>query len=413
MNAARRSFTMMRTAMLCVVACAGLGLGHVANPDEVVIEFSETERRRLLQHSPLPDPPVDATNAFANDPRAARLGQFLFFDPRLSANGKLACATCHEPDRAFTDGKPIAEGLKRGQRNTPTLINSAYQRWYFWDGRSDTLWGQALHPIERDVELGSTRQDAINLIREDAQLKRAFEEIFGPLPKAHLDDRAASDRAFANVGKAIAAYEAKLISRRSPFDVFVEGLRENDAEKLAAISDKAKQGAKLFVGRGECRVCHTGPHFSDGEFHDILVPPRHSGVPSDPGRFEGVDLLRQDPFNAAGAFSDNPSDSRAQRLEFLANGPQNWGQFKTPSLRNVALTAPYMHQGQFRTLRDVLSFYSTMDGALVADHHDETIMRPRNFTDDEIEALIAFLESLTDVEIDPELLKAPPSPLLD
>src|SRR5687768_10093742 len=123
----------LQFAALCGV-CAALGLARAG--EEELVEFTEAERRRLLQHSPLPPSPTDATNAFANDPRAVRLGHFLFFDPRLSANRQVSCATCHEPGRAFTDGKPIAEGLRRGERNAPTLINSAYQRWYFWDGRS-------------------------------------------------------------------------------------------------------------------------------------------------------------------------------------------------------------------------------------------------------------------------------------
>jgi cytochrome c peroxidase len=404
------------------------------------VTFTELEQRRILQHSPLPSLPP-STSRYADDDRAARLGQFLFFDPRLSANGEVSCATCHDPANGFADGKPVAEGMGSGTRHTPALWNVAYNRWHFWDGRADSLWAQALNPIERDIEMGSSRLELAHLVFEDPTLRRAYESIYGALPPLddrgrfppkgrpvperpsdpmhqawstmRDDDRAAVDLLFVNAGKAIAAYERRLVSRRAPFDVFVEGLREGDGTRMSAISPSAQRGLKLFVGVGECRLCHRGPNFTDGEFHDIRVAPRDGGLPTDPARFDGVRLLQQDPFNALGPYNDDPEGRAAQRLKFLANGPHNWGAFKTPSLRNVARTAPYMHQGQFETLAQVLEFYSTLKGALPADHHDETILVPRNFSPEQQADIIAFLESLTDEAIDEALLRAPDSPLLD
>ena len=225
-------------------------------------------------------------------------------------------------------------------------------------------------------------------------------------------DREAVNRIFANLGKAIAAYERKLVSRRSPFDRFAEGLATGDVERMnAALSPSAQRGLELFISpRAGCTLCHNGPNFSDGEFHSIGVPPAGGGLPTDPGRYVGVEVLRRDPFNALGSFSDAPDGSTAARTGSIANGPHNWGNFKTPTLRNVARTAPYMHQGQFATLDEVLHYYSTLEGAVQLDHHQEQILKPLQLSEQEREDLRAFLESLTDEGIDPALLEAPDAP---
>lgn len=402
------------------------------------VRFTEQEQRRVLQHSPLPPPPPDPTNAVADNPAAARLGQRLFFDPRLSSNGRISCATCHQPQRHFADGKPLAEGLSRVERHTPALWNVAYNRWYFWDGRADTLWSQALQPIERPDEMGGSRTDVARLIAADRELRAAYEQVFGPIgelddprrfppgARPHLDgarrpehaawesmnpeDRERVERVFVSAGKAIAAYQRRLLSRRSAFDVFVEGLRSGDAEKLSALSASAQRGLRLFVGRGNCRLCHSGPNFTDGEFHSVRVPPLEGGLPRDPGRYRGIEKVLADPFNAAGRYSDRGEGPAAEKLRHLARKPDDWGRFKTPSLRNVALTPPYMHQGQFATLDEVLDHYSTFSRALPAGHHQqETILVALNLTPEEKADLKAFLESLTDVDVDDELLRAPPA----
>jgi cytochrome c peroxidase len=368
------------------------------------VELAPEDVRKVLTHSPLPPPPIDETNAVADDPAAARLGQFLFFEPRLSGSGRFSCASCHDPARSFTDGRRVFEAAGRGARHTQSLWNVAYNRWLFWDGRADSLWSQALQPIEHPLEMAGDRRRVLELLRSDPALRGAYETIFGPLPAGDADGPAVN-HAFANVGKAIEAYVRKLVSRRAPFDVFVEGLREGNAEKQRALSPGAERGLRLFLGRGNCRVCHAGANFTDGEFHDIGL----AGV-SDPGRFAGIGLLLQGEFGAGGANSDDRNGPRAQASRFLVARFDNLGQMKTPSLRNVATTAPYMHQGQLATLQDVLHHYSTVDPPPLSNAARETLLRPLRLTEQESADLVAFLESLTDTSLDPGLLSKPESP---
>lgn len=375
------------------------------NAAAAALGLDAAEVRRILDLSPLPPPPPSTSRA-AGDPHAARLGHALFFDLRLSGDGAASCATCHDPARGFADGRPLPERAGRAGRHTPSLWNVAYNRWFFWDGRADSMWAQALEPIERPDELGGDRLRTARLIHDDPELRRAWEAAFGPLPD--LGDRAAVDRVFVGAGKAIEAYERLLVSRRSPFDVFAEGLRAGDGERIAALSPAAVRGLRLFVGRAQCRLCHGGPNFTDGEFHDTGVPSRAPGAPAEEGRERGIGLLRASPFNAGGPWSDDPAGAAAQRLELLAGGPETRGAWKTPTLRNVARTAPYMHQGQLATLRQVLEHYSTLRGAVSGAHHREAVLRPLALTQDEIDDLVAFLESLTDEAIDPALLRPPP-----
>jgi cytochrome c peroxidase len=421
-------------ASASMLAPAGPEPGPVAG--SVAAEFDDLELRRILQLSPLGPPPRDSSRV-ADDPRAARLGQFLFFDPRLSGSGSVSCATCHDPSRGFADGRPLPAGAGAGARHTPSLWNVAYNRWYFWDGRADSLWAQALEPIERASELGGSRLQAARLVHHDPALSHAYGEVFGPVPElgdprrfparggprsndpAEVaawegmaeEDRAAVNEVFVNAGKAIGAYERLLVSRRAPFDIFVEGLRlRGEARMQQALAPAARRGLRLFVGRAGCRSCHGGPNFTDGEFHDLGVPSRSPGAPGEAGRFAGVRLLRLDPFNAAGPWSDDPGGPAAERLEVLAERPEAWGQWKTPTLRNVARTAPYLHQGQFRALAQLLEYYSTLRGSAFGGHHRETVLRPLALAPDEVGDLIAFLESLTDEEIDPALKRRPASP---
>ncbi len=355
------------------------------------VSLSEAEVKRLLQHSPLPPPPPDETNAKADDPAAARLGRALFFDARLSGSGRLSCASCHQPDRSWTDGLALAHGAEPGRRHTPSLWNVAYNRWYFWDGRADALWSQALQPIESRHEMAGRRDQVARLVREDAALRGSYEAAFGTLPPPGDPD--AVTRVFVGVGKALEAFERTLLSRRAPFDAFVDALRRGDLAGQAALGPAAQRGAKLFVGRAGCRVCHTGPTFSDGEFHDIGLEP---AAAPDPGRIAGIDLVREGEFGARSRWSDATDGPRAQNTRFLARAPHAQGQFKTPTLRNVALTAPYMHDGRLAALPDVLAHYSALPGQGAPGPHQETVLKPLALTPAETADLIAFLESLTD-----------------
>ncbi len=400
-------------------------------------EFSGQELAIVREMSPLPPVPPDETNAFADDPRAARFGQFLFFDRRLSANERVACSTCHDPARAFTDGKMLAEGLGKGVRHTPALWNVAHNRWYFWDGRADTLWSQLLRPIESPTEHGISRLQVAHLLCRDSQLKTSYEALFGQLPPLAQKDRFPSsgcpvpddpanpqqkawdsmqpsdqeavNRVFVNVAKSIAAYERRLISRNSLFDQFVDALKTNDTAGIGRYPASAQRGLKLFIGRGNCRLCHGGPNFTDGEFHDTRLRTSDGGPLRDAARYLGAEQVLRDSFNARSIYSDDRTGPTAEKIEFLANGPQNWGLFKTPTLRNVAATAPYMHHGQLTTLRAVALHYSLLPDAADT-HHPERILVRLNLSDSEVDDLVAFLESLTDIKLDPALLRQPEFP---
>jgi cytochrome c peroxidase len=419
-------------AVAAALAYAGRKGTAPEPPPPASDEFTAEEVERILQHSPLGPPPADPTNAAADRPAAATLGQAIFFDPRFSRTGKTSCSTCHDPKRGFADGKPMPDAFPV-DRNVPTLWNVAYHRWFFWDGRSDSLWGQALQPLENPREHGSTRLEVVHLLRTDARLRGLYEKAFGPMPD--LDDRrrfppaggpiseapngpnraawasmadadrAVVDRLFSDVGKSLEAYERRLVSRNSPFDRFVEGLRTGDKSKQAALSASAKVGLKLFVGKGNCRLCHSGPTFTDGEFHNLGIAPSRGGPSA--SRFAAIPLAQADPFNGKGAYSDD-REAGAKKLDYLVHLPDSWGQIKTPGLRNVAKTAPYMHQGQFKSLSEVVEFYSMLQGVLQAGHHERTILLPLFLDKAQSAGLVEFLESLTDEKIDESLLQPLP-----
>jgi cytochrome c peroxidase len=360
-----------------------------------LLEFTPEEVARILTLSPMPPPPDDPTSAFDTSAAAARLGEKLFFERRLSRSGTLACASCHDRERQWCDARPLAEPAGDPPRHTPSLWNVASRRWLFWDGRADSLWAQAIQALENPRELDADRLALARLLRDDAELARAYAEAFGPLPRT-LDDEQI-ERVLVNAAKALAAFERTMVSGPTPFDTFVAGLRDGDPAKLAALSPGARRGLALFVGRGGCVLCHSGPHFTDEEFHNDTVPPR-ADLPFDPGRQRGIEIVRSDPHNGGGASSDARDEvarrAAVDKLGFLATG-HALGEFRTPSLRNVARTAPYMHQGQVATLDDVIEFYSTFSGAAPSIGHVERLLKPLRLTPEEKTDLKAFLESLS------------------
>ncbi len=408
----------------------------VGGPDEPVV-FSSEELAKILTFAPTPLPP-DPTNRVADDARAAELGQHLFFESRFSANGLVSCATCHLPERAFSDATPLSRGLEEVRRHTPTILNTAGQRWFFWDGRSDSLWAQALAPFEDAREFGGNRLAILRIVASEATLKTAYEQLFGPLPSVLASDqphdalplpnapddprgqawqalaeseREAVSKAFANLGKAIAAYERRLVAYNAPFDRFVTALAAGDSSGDDLLDPAQRRGLRLFIGKARCRNCHAGPNFSDGEFHDTGVPPLHGNLPKDAGRYQGLTELLENPFRADGPFSDAADGAAAQRLRFLQQKSDQWGQFKTPTLRNVARTAPYMHQGQLATLTEVLDFYNTLERQVRLGHHQDPLLQPLELQASELRDLIAFLESLTSPDPPAKLLADPRKPI--
>lgn len=436
----------LTTALLAGVAASGgcrqgTPSADADAPASLAVELSESLRRALLRHSPLPPPPPDPTNRHADDPAAAHLGRFLFFDERLSGNGMVSCATCHDAQHEFTDGLTLAEGVGTGRRHTPTLWNVAYHRWLTWDGRADSLWMQALDPLEDPVEMGGNRADVARLVLEDEELHAAYVDVFGPLPgglgeasssparparrgeedppasvvtwtSLEEPQQAALDEVFVNLAKAIAAYQRTLLRGDAPFDRFVESLRSGDGDGLAALSPEAQRGMALFFGKANCVLCHSGPNFSDGEFHNNALPTLHGGEPVDAGRYEGAEVVKASPFSAAGRHSDAPHGEAAAAIRSLRRSSEAWGEFRTPSLRNLSGRAPFMHQGQLADLAAVLEFYSDMAGTTVRGHHQEQFLQPLRLNEDEKAALTAFLGSLNGPPAAQELLEPPSSPRL-
>ena len=336
----------------------------------------------------------DSTNSLEQNKTAAKIGQMVFFDKRFSSNKKVSCSTCHDPKKYFTDGKQVAVGTGQTTRNTPTVLNAAHQRWFFWDGRSDTLWGQPIQTMEHPNEMNMSREDALAIISNDNNLSSLWIKTFGLMEKGDINKNAA------NLAKSIAAYITKLEASHAPFDDFVSGNKN-------AISSSAKRGLKYFITEGGCLRCHFTPWFSDGAFHSVGIAPLDGGPLTDGGRAGAIDKLKESPFNASGKHSDDPNGIRATISKHIAKRNEDWGSFRTPSLRNVAETAPFMHAGQLATLEDVLKHYSTLENFVSADHHRETIFEPLNLTSQQTIDLIAFLESLTAPLPEASLLKAP------
>lgn len=342
-----------------------------------------------LGDSPLGLPPVPVP---ADNPMTAEkvsLGDKLFHETRFSATGEVSCSTCHDKDKGFTD-RPLktSEGINKltGTRNAPTVANAAYNSTQFWDGRSPSLEDQSQHPFVNPVEMGlPDHQPILDLVAADPEYVAAFEAVFG---------KGAGEVTMDEVTKAIAAFERTLVFGDSPFDRWYFGGEE------AAINDSAKRGFQVFLGQGRCVSCHTIEEdvavFSDGRFHNIGVG--INNVQNKIPDFVNAYLTAR----AQGAEVDMVvlTDKRSSELGRFAvtENFDDLGSFKTPTLRNVAVTNPYMHDGSIATLREVVVHYNnggvTNEGDKVNDFLSGGI-RPLNLSDGQIDDLVAFMEALT------------------
>ena len=373
--------------MIRLLLAALLLLPGAARPQ--LPDFSEAETRAILRHGPWPAPWTrDPSNRVSGQPQAIELGERLFFEPRLSPSGKVLCATCHAPFRGWQDARARAFGLVEVERNTQSLMNVRYQRWFGWDGAGDSLWAQSVRPMLDLREMGGSQAHAAALVRADAELACQFQKVFGVAPPA-------SDEAvLAGIGKALAAFQETLVSGRSPFDEFRDALSRNDLSAMKQYPEPAQRGLRIFVGRGNCSACHFGPAFSNGEFHDTGLPFFIKGG-VDPGRHGGIRKLEANPLNLLGPYNDDRSGASAVKTRQVAIEHRNFGEFKTPSLRNVAQTAPYMHNGSLATLADVVRHYSEISPDRL--HADgEALIKPLRLSAQESADLVAFLESLSE-----------------
>ncbi|MBL9026315.1 MAG: hypothetical protein JNL21_29235 [Myxococcales bacterium] len=350
--------------------------------------FEENEWAMLEAMAQVPGaPPPDPTNAVADSDAAAALGEALFFDLGLSPSGTVSCATCHDPDKALTDGRPLAEAMAVGSRRTPSIALSAHARWQDWDGKADSLWAQALGPLENPAEFDSSRVFVARrvIISHAAAYAAAFPDA--PLPSADAwpaagkpgdagydalseNDKIVITRVFVHAGKAIAAYERTFRVAPTAFDRYVHG----DAQ---ALSDEEKYGLLLFVRSG-CTQCHWGPRLTDDAFHDT-----GSAAPGsvDAGRLGGIERWQASEFRADGPWADAPVGAPAPAPTLTA-----FGQFRTPSLRGVAELAFLGHDGSHPGLASVTETYGRGEGG-------EPWLPP--FTETAQWGLVPFLKTLT------------------
>jgi cytochrome c peroxidase len=341
---------------------------------------------------PLGLPPVPVPEDNPQTAEKIALGDKLFNDKRFSSTGEVSCATCHDPEKAFTDSPlKTSEGVNKltGTRNAPTVVNAAYMKTQFWDGRSPSLEDQALHPPVNPVEGGLADHGPIlEIVRTDPEYVKAFEGVFGKTGEGITMDE---------VTKAIAAFERTQVAGNSPFDRYFYGGEKN------ALTDAQRRGFDLYVNKGRCVSCHvieqTQATFTDGRFHNVGV---------------GINDIQKDvpelahEYIEAGITGDDVdiavlSDKRSSELGRFAvtTDFDGLGAFKTPTLRNTAVTAPYMHDGSKATLRDVMVHYNnggvTNEGDPVNDFLSGGI-RPLDLTEDEIDDLVAFMDALTSPE---------------
>ena len=282
-----------------------------------------------------PAPPVEVTG------RLPLLGKKLFFDPILSKNGIISCASCHKPEHGFADDKAVSLGVndQEGDRNTPTVFNSAHLKFLFWDGRAESLEEQALGPIKNPKEMGEDLKSVLAKLNNNPTYSKEFASAFGQTPIST-----------SQLVKAISAFERTLISSDSDYDRFIAG-------DTMALSQSAKRGKDLFFGKAMCAECHKGLDFTDGDFHNIGLP-----ITDDVGRAK---------------ISVTSKDTR---------------KFKTPTLREVANTAPYFHKGQFETLQQVIAFYNAGGGE---DTYKDPLKKPLSLNEQEQKDLVEFLKSLS------------------
>ena len=358
-----------------------------------IYRFTEADINFLNQFSlvALPAQSPSLSNLYADNHDAAKLGQALFFDQRLSQNRAIACATCHQPQRYFTDGLKTSRGLQKLRRNAPSLLGAGYGPWLYWDGRKDSLWAQALAPLLDPHEQGSSSMQVAEVVRQ--YYWADYKKLFG---EQALDEQ----RILVNVGKALMAYQRRLTTTPSSFDNFVDAINNNaNAQQLREIlTPDAVSGLRLFMGKAGCVSCHNGPLFTNFEFHNIGVPEADK-TNVDLGRYTGIEKLRNDDFTCLSQWSDAKEEDCLEMAFLKKQGQELIGAFKTPSLRNVARTAPYMHNGHFATLEEVVSHYNKpTPPEFIRGQHPQRPhfdILPLNLTDEETQQLVAFLESLT------------------
>jgi len=382
-------FWLHKSLVLITISFSGFTVG-TAPPVQAELLLSDAAIKKILRHGPWPPPrSPDFSNRVSGSPDAVILGRKLFFNTRLSRNGKIACATCHKPKLGWTDGRKKAVGLAGLDRNSQSLFNVRHNRWFGLDGRTDSLWAHSIGPILDPREMGASAKYVASRVASEPGLAQLYSKTFGRPP-----DLKTPVTVLVNVAKAMAAFQETIVTGKTRFDRFRDALAKGDLETAKTYPHDAQRGAALFVGRGKCNFCHTGPLFSNGEFADAGVPYFTGPGRVDPGRHGGIRKLKASPYNLTGRFNDLPARASAWATRQVAQSHKTFGEFKVPSLRELTRTAPYMHDGSLATLEDVVRHYSTID--LERLHTDgEKILFPLNLSRREASDLVAFLKTLS------------------
>ena len=339
----RRWWVLIVSVLFGGAAGAGLLLTQAAVSEDASTGMVTVDGITVPDISPLPAyVPIPASNL--NYEQKVALGKQLYFDGRLSKNGAISCAFCHNPGTGFADARQFSIGAfgTAGGRQSPTVYNSGFNSFQFWDGRAGSLEEQAIGPIHNPVEMAETHEMIVPKIAKIPAYQKQFQLIFG------------GGASLQHIAEAIAAFERTIVSQNSSFDKYVMGKKD-------AMTESAIRGMALFKGKGRCILCHNGPNFTDNQFHNLGVP-QEGLLKEDFGRFE------------------------VTRLE------RDKGAFKTPTLRSITETAPYMHDGVFKTLEEVIDF---LDKGGSANPHLSPLMRPLNLSAEEKQDLIEFLKALT------------------
>ena len=373
----------------------------------------------------LPPVPADPSNAVERLPAAVDLGKRLFNDARFSANGAVSCATCHDAQKQFQDGLPVGRGVGTGSRRAMPIVGAGHSNWLFWDGRKDSLWAQALGPLEDAVEHATNRTRVAHLLaanyRSDYEgssrrcrsstacratpgptAARPSRRPGPPWTLAGAKTSRACSRTWARPSRRT---RSRCTHEPTRLDRYVDAVVRRDPAAREVLQANEVRGLRLFIGKAQCVSCHNGPLFTDQQFHNTGVPPRDAARP-DRGRAAATAKVRGDEFNCLGPFSD-AQPKQCQELRFMvSDDPALEGAFKTPGLRGVAQRPPYMHAGQFTTLEQVVRHYVAAPHAVVG--HSELKHRhasatdgthaeraPIELTDAEVADLVSFLGTLS------------------
>jgi cytochrome c peroxidase len=349
-----------RAALTAVVCLAGWSAVHAAGPITSLPLGLPADLWALLVP---PDNPVT--------PEKVALGRRLYFDTRLSADGSVSCATCHDPAKGFSDGRKVAVGIggKKGARNSPTVLNSVFNEFQFWDGRANGLEDQAKGPMVNPLEIGMASHEVVSAaVAKVPEYGAEFQRVFGRPPDIDA------------IVQAIASFERTVVSGNSKVDRFLAGDK-------GALSEAGQRGWVLWNGKARCNTCHalgeSTPNLTDNKFHNIGVAAKNRDFAALARRAAAV--------TDAAELAFHPEFTELGRF-VVTRQPKDIGAFKTPGLRDIALTAPYMHDGSEATLLDVVNFYDRggepnpyLDGGIV----------PLKLTDPEKQDLVTFMESLT------------------